>query len=83
MPRQGRGSPESTILVDARGGGRAMRVTWHPEVPDRDGLVVLSLWRDNLCVGSFRLADTEVADLVLALTRGLVPASPTRLDDTG
>jgi len=83
MPRHGRGSPESTIFVDPRGGGRAMRLTWHHETPDAEGLVVISLWRDNLCVGSFRLAATEVPDFVHALTRGLAPASTSRLDDTG
>ena len=68
MPRNGRVSPESTILVDARGEGRALRVTWHPELSDRDGLVVLSLWRDNLCVGSFRLTADDVPALLHALT---------------
>ena len=68
MPRSGRGSPESTILVDARGEGRALRVTWHPEICDRDGLVVLSLWRLNVCVGSFRLTADDVPALVQALS---------------
>jgi hypothetical protein len=68
MPRNGRVSPESTILVDARGEGRALRVTWHPELSDRDGLVVFSLWRDNLCVGSFRLTADDVPALLHALT---------------
>ena len=68
MPRNGRVSPESTILVDARGEGRALRVTWHPESCDRDGLVVMSLWRGNLCVGSFRLTADDVPGLVEALT---------------
>ena len=62
-------SPETTILVDARGDDRALRVTWHPELSDRDGLVVISLWRDNLCVGSFRLTADEVPDLLHALTK--------------
>jgi hypothetical protein len=44
----------SSVLVDARGAGRAMRVTWHHEAGDA-GLVVLSLWHDQECVGSFRL----------------------------
>ena len=73
-------APESTIFVDPRGGGRAMRVTWHSETPDREGLVVISLWRDNLCVGSFRLPAGEVPELVHALTRGLVPARDPMVD---
>ena len=40
------------IFLDARGGDRALRVSWHHE----SELVVLSLWRDNVCAGSFRLA---------------------------
>ena len=35
------------IFLDARGGDRALRVSWHAEA----GLVVLSLWRDNVCSG--------------------------------
>jgi hypothetical protein len=80
--------PETTIFVDPRGGERAMRVTWHHEVdeaPDSlaaDGLVVISLWRANLCVGSFRLGAHEVPELVHALTKGLAPADGGSLSDT-
>ncbi len=53
--------PEAgSIFLDARGGDRALRVSWHHE----SGLVVLSLWRDNVCAGSFRLAIDEVPDLI-------------------
>ena len=45
-----------SIFLDARGGGRALRVTWHAE----SDLVVLSLWRENVCAGSFRLPADEV-----------------------
>ena len=45
--------PETgSIFLDARGGDRVLRVSWHVD----NGLVVLSLWRDNVCSGSFRLA---------------------------
>jgi hypothetical protein len=47
-----------------------MRVSWHAE----SDVVVLSLWRDNLCVGTFRLAVEEVPDLIDVLGRGLVDA---------
>ena len=61
--------PETgSIFLDSRGGDRALRVSWHQEA----GLVVLSLWRDNVCAGSFRLAASEVPALVETLTRGLV-----------
>ena len=33
---------------------------------------MLSLWRDNVCAGSFRLAVDEVPDLIEMLRAGLV-----------
>ena len=59
-----------SVFVDPRGGGRALRVSWHHEA----GLVVLSLWRDNVCAGSFRLDVADVPDLV-ALLRAVPPPS--------
>jgi hypothetical protein len=60
--------PEAgSIFLDARGGDRALRVSWHHEA----GLVVLSLWRDNLCAGSFRLDVHDVPDLIALLRDGL------------
>jgi hypothetical protein len=32
---------------------------------------VLSLWRDNVCAGTFRLGADEVPDLIALLRRGL------------
>ena len=61
LPQQG------SIFLDARGGDRALRVSWHHE----SGLVVLSLWRDNLCAGSFRLGVDEVPALIDLLRAGL------------
>jgi hypothetical protein len=55
------------VFLDARGGDRALRVSWHQE----SGLVVLSLWRDNVCAGSFRLAVDEVPVLIELLRSGL------------
>jgi hypothetical protein len=55
------------IFLDARGEERALRVSWHT---DRD-LVVLSLWRENLCAGSFRLSVEEVPQLIALLRSGL------------
>ena len=61
--------PETgSIFLDARGGDRALRVSWHQE----SGLVVLSLWRDNVCAGSFRLAIDEVPGLIEMLRAGLL-----------
>ena len=60
--------PESgSIYLDARGGERALRVSWHQE----SGVVVLSLWRDNVCSGSFRLGVDEVPELIALLRSGL------------
>ena len=56
-----------TIFLDSRGSDRAMKVTWHREA----GLVVLSLWRGNVCTGSFRLTVDEVPELVALLRAGL------------
>jgi hypothetical protein len=61
---------DTSVLVDARRGGRAMRVTWHHEAGE-SGLVVLSLWHDDVCVGSFRLEAADVPALVTTLVDGL------------
>ena len=44
-----------------------MRVRAHPE----SGLLNLSLWRDDTCVGTVRLRPDEAAALVTGLTDGL------------
>jgi hypothetical protein len=61
LPRTGE------VYLDARTPDRALRVSWHSEA----GLVVLSLWRGNVCVGSFQLAIEEVPDLIDVLRAGL------------
>jgi hypothetical protein len=55
------------VFLDARGDRRALRVSWHGEV----GLVVLSLWRGQVCAGTFRLAVDEVPVLIDLLRDGL------------
>jgi hypothetical protein len=54
------------VFLDDRGADRSLRVSWHHEV----GVVVLSLWRDGVCVGSFRLDADEVPELVEVLQAG-------------
>ena len=75
--------PETgSIFLDARGGDRALRVSWHQEA----GMVVLSLWRENVCSGSFRLAIDEVPALIDMLRAGLIRSyedARDRLDLTG
>jgi hypothetical protein len=56
-----------SIFLDARGGDRALRVSWHHEA----GVVVLSMWRGNVCAGSFRLLVEEVPQLIALLATGL------------
>jgi hypothetical protein len=56
-----------SIFLDARGEHRALRVSWHYDAD----LVVLSLWRDHVCAGSFRLTVEEVPALIEMLRRGL------------
>lgn len=55
------------MFLDARGDDRALRVTWHSEV----GVVVLSLWRDTTCAGSFRLDVADVPVFIDLLRDGL------------
>jgi len=69
--------PESgSIFLDARGGDRALRASWHQDA----GVVVLSLWRDNVCAGSFRLAIDEVPELIALLRTGLRASYETARD---
>ena len=59
--------PRSLWVWDARGHDRAVRITAHTN----EGLVNLSVWRDDFCVGTVRLPPAEVAGLVAGLTEGL------------
>ena len=60
--------PETgSIFLDARGADRALRVSWHHD----NGIVVLSLWRENVCSGSFRMAVDDVPDMIATLRAGL------------
>jgi hypothetical protein len=56
--------PPSAVFTDARGGGRALRATWHPEAH----LLVLSIWRDDVCIASHRLSADDVPELAHLLT---------------
>ena len=54
------------VFIDQRGVG--LRVTWHPE----QDVVVLSVWHEDRCAGSFRLPVQDVPRLsgLLAATLG-------------
>jgi len=56
-----------TVFPDLRGDGRSLRATWHQE----QQVVILSLWRNNVCVSTFRLAADDVPDLIAMLRHGL------------
>jgi len=51
--------------------GRALRVSSHPEL----GRVVLSLWDGARCIGTLRVAPSDVPDMVRALTGAAVAAA--------
>lgn len=52
---------------DARGDNRAARVSTHV----RERVINLSVWRDDVCVGTVRLLPDDAAALVSGLTEGL------------
>lgn len=58
------------VFLDARGGSRALRVSWHTDA----GVVVLSIWRGGTCAGTFRMTIDEVPDLIDVLRAGLAQA---------
>ena len=66
------------VFLDGRGSDRGMRVSWHDDL----GLVVVSLWRGDTCVGTLQLPHEEVPRLIVALASGLAggesAASPRR-----
>ena len=55
------------IVLDERGEGRALRVTWHHDV----GIAVVSVWRQDRCVGTVRVAAEDVPGLITVLSEGL------------
>jgi len=65
LPRQG-----STLLGRDRA-GRRLRVSSHPDA----GRVVLSIWQDDICRATLRLAEEDVPELVKMLSSSLVQPS--------
>jgi hypothetical protein len=45
--------------------GRTLRISGHPD----SGRVVLSIWQDNVCRATLRLATEDVSEFVDLLTR--------------
>jgi hypothetical protein len=67
------------VHVDPRGGGRALRVSAHPEL----GLVTISVWRDDRCVATHQVPTADVPGLVALLTEALVDQAPGPRTATG
>ena len=61
IPRLG-----STLLGRDRA-GRRLRVSSHPDA----GRVVLSIWQDDICRATLRLAEEDVPELVTMLSASL------------
>jgi hypothetical protein len=53
------------VFIDQRGIG--LRVTWHPE----QELLVLSVWDDDRCVGTFRMPVEDVPRMKALLSAAL------------
>ena len=54
-------------IADQRGGGRGLRLSCHVD----GGYLVLSTWREDVCVSTVRLLPDEAAGLVTGLAEGL------------
>lgn len=52
------------VFTDVRGDDRRMRVSYHEDA----GVVVVSLWADTVCRGTFRLAAGDVTRLAAVLS---------------
>ncbi|GII54631.1 hypothetical protein Pth03_30200 [Planotetraspora thailandica] len=65
------------VFFDARGQDRVLRVTWH------EGTLVLSLWRGEMCTGSFRMPMDAVERLIDTLDEGFAEAGGQYTDDNG
>lgn len=52
------------VFTDVRGDDRRMRVSYHED----PGVVVVSLWADTVCRGTFRLAARDVTRLAAVLS---------------
>jgi hypothetical protein len=72
MPERGRWA------WDARGDSRAVRVSPHA----RENVVNLSVWRNDICVGTVRLRPAEAATLVEGLTEGLARLADRPVEST-
>ena len=59
--------PGGDVLADVRNPDRALVATWHFD----QGLLVLSVWRENTCVATARLTPEEASRLAAVIVDGL------------
>jgi hypothetical protein len=72
-------APTNGAVLEGVGvAGRVLRISGHPEL----GIVVLSIWQDERCVATVRLAESDVPELVRAIAAAAVHA-PTPLRAAG
>jgi hypothetical protein len=62
LPTQG------AVFFDPRDEGRSLRLSFHDDL----GFFVLSLWRDDTCLGTFRLAVEEAPRMIHSVVTALV-----------
>ena len=62
LPRRG------STLLGRDAAGRRLRVSSHPDA----GRVVLSIWQDDTCRATLRLAEEDVPELVKMLSSSLI-----------
>lgn len=72
LPTQG------SVFFDPRDEGRFLRVSFHDDLQ----VYVLSLWRDDTCLATFRLAVEEAPRLVHALVASLIGGEAVASGDT-
>jgi hypothetical protein len=65
------------VFSDMRGDDRRMRVSYHED----PGVVVVSLWADTVCRGTFRLAARDVTRLIAVLSHVELSADATSMPD--
>jgi len=70
LPRRG------TTLLGRDKAGRRLRVSSHPDA----GRVVLSIWQDDVCRATLRLAEEDVPELVKMLSSSLIQHSAQESD---
>jgi len=70
LPRRG------STLVGRDTAGRRLRVSSHPDA----GRVVLSIWQDDICRATLRLAEEDVPELVRMLSTSLIAPHPVESD---